>query len=167
MRLKLAFVACLFASNAFAADPTPLQAYPTAGDHGLAIVTIPGGLDANSMAVPCGSSTVATGCISGGSATAGQLTYIGPASASVGTASAVLVPAGTYARTWRVCTLPASTTNVWLRPDGSAAVVGTGDSAASGGGCFLYGTPSAPLPAASVTAITDAGTAQAVTLAGG
>ena len=95
------------------------------------------------------------------------LAYSGSASATVGTSSGVLFAPGTYSRMVQVCTLPASTANVWLRLDGSAAAANTGVVVQSGGGCAYIGPAFLPLPTANVTAITDGGVSQTVTLAGG
>jgi len=97
----------------------------------------------------------------------GILAYGGSTSASVATTSGTLVSAGAYKRALQVCTLPTSTTNVWLNSAGAAAVVNTGIPVAAGGGCANFGNIGFPIPSAAITAITDSGSAQTVTLAGG
>lgn len=96
-----------------------------------------------------------------------NLSYTGPFSGFVGSGSAVLVASGTYRRTFTVQTLPGSTSNVWLRPDGSTAASGTGCLAQAGGGAYTFGTNAAPLPTANVTAISDGPSGQAVLISGG
>lgn len=105
-------------------------------------------------------------CISGCGSTS-ALTYSGAASATVGTSSATLITAGAYTRALQICTLRTSTTNVWLRADGTAVVAGTGIPVWAGGGCVSFGGPGMPIPSALITAITDSGSPQVVTLAGG
>jgi len=96
------------------------------------------------------------------------LGYATPDNASVGTTSGILITAGTYTRSLTICTLPTSTTNVWLNPRGATAIVSTGFPVFAGGGCVNFSSAGgAPIPSANITAITDAGTAQTVTLAGG
>lgn len=97
----------------------------------------------------------------------GSLTYSDASSGSVGTASGTLVTAGAYLRTLTMCTLPTSSANVWLRPDGGTAAPGTGLPIYAGGGCITFGTQGLPMPTAAITAITDGVSAQTVTLAGG
>lgn len=94
------------------------------------------------------------------------LTYATPDTLSVGTASTALATAAQY-KALQVCTLPASTTNVWLNLRGAAAVAGAGVPVFSGGGCTNLGTQALPMPTTAINAITDAGSAQTVTLAGG
>lgn len=95
------------------------------------------------------------------------LVYAASTSASVGTSSASLVSAGAYTRSLTISTLPASTTNVWLRPDGGAAAVGIGYMVAGGGGSVTFGGPALPMPTTAITAITDGPGVQVVALAGG
>jgi hypothetical protein len=96
-----------------------------------------------------------------------SLSYAEPSSGFVGSGSAVLVASGTYSRTFTVQTLPNSTTNVWLRPDGSTAVPNTGCLVQAGGGAYTFGTNAAPLPTANVTAVSDNSGGQAVLISGG
>lgn len=98
---------------------------------------------------------------------AGPLVYTEASSASVGVASGTIVAAGAFKTIVRIATLPGSTTNVWLHPDGTPAIVGTGDCVLAGGGSFAYGTEDAPMPAGNITAITDSGAPQTVTITGG
>jgi hypothetical protein len=96
------------------------------------------------------------------------LSYSLSGALSVGTTSGQLVAAGALGRTLQVCTLPASTTNVWLNPAGGAAVVGQGVRVPAGGtGCPTFGTGNLPMPTGQINAITDSGSAQNVTLVGG
>ena len=95
------------------------------------------------------------------------LAYSGASSATVGTTSAILIAAGTYTRILTICTLPTSTSNVWVRADGGTAASGTGLPVFAGGGCTTFGTQAQPLPTAAITAITDGSAAQTVTLSGG
>ena len=95
------------------------------------------------------------------------LAFTASTSVSVATTSGTLATAGAYIKTLQVCTLPASTTNVWLNPTGAAAVVGAGIPVYLGGGCTFFGSGGLPLPTAAITAITDSGSAQTVVLAGG
>src|ERR1700750_1276757 len=81
--------------------------------------------------------------------------YHGPWSATVGTTSGVLVAAGAYSTAFTIQTLPGSTGNIYLRPDGSAAVVQTGILIFAGGGSWTFGSLSNPLPTGNLTAITD------------
>jgi hypothetical protein len=100
-------------------------------------------------------------------APAPPLAYVAPDTATVGVASGLLAAAGAYGTALRVCTLPGSSTNVWLNVHGAAAVVGAGIEVPDAGGCATFGHGALPLPAASINAITDAGSPQTVTLAGG
>ncbi len=95
------------------------------------------------------------------------LTYITSASASVGTSSGQIAAAGVYTRTFQVCTLPTATTNVWINSTGAAAVVGSGIPVYFGGGCAFFGPNGLPVPTAAITAITDGGIAQTVSITGG
>jgi len=97
----------------------------------------------------------------------GTLTYGGLASGSVATSSGTLVAAGAYKAALLICTLPTSTANIWLNTAGSAAAVNSGTPVLAGGGCSSFGGPSFPVPSTAITAITDGGVAQTVTLAGG
>lgn len=97
----------------------------------------------------------------------GALAYGGSASASVATSSGTLVTAGAYKVALQICTLPTSTSNVWLRPDGGTAAANTGVPVYAGGGCTTFGTMAQPMPTAAITAITDGSAAQTVTLSGG
>ena len=112
-----------------------------------------------------------TGTIRGGlvplTVGAAPLTYTSPTSGTAGTSSGVLITAGAFTRVVTVQTLPASTCNTWLQPSGAAAVVGTGALVAAGGGAYTFGTVAAPMPAGNITAITDCGSPQTVTLVGG
>jgi hypothetical protein len=96
-----------------------------------------------------------------------KLAYSGPASATVGTSSGVLFAQGAYSRLVQVCTLLSSTANVWLRLDGGVAAANAGVAVPAGGGCAYLGPAFLPLPTANVTAITDGGVSQTVTLTGG
>jgi len=111
---------------------------------------------------PCSSTNPPPG--GGGAA---PLAYSGSASASVATTSGTLVIAGAYTRALQICTLPTSTTNVWLNVTGGAAAASAGVPIYAGGGCASFGGPALPLPTGAITAITDGGVAQTVTLAGG
>ena len=95
------------------------------------------------------------------------LTYSGAASATAGTSSATLIAAGAYTRILTICTLPTSSSNVWVRADGGTAASGTGLPIYAGGGCTTFGTQAQPMPTAAITAITDGTASQTVTLAGG
>ena len=111
------------------------------------------------------------GAVSGGkvavSGSVPTLPYTTSTSVSVTTSSGVLFAAGAYTRSVLICTLPASTTNVWLRLDGGTAAVSSGVPVFAGGGCTTIGSASLPMPTSAVTAITDGGSSQVVTLAGG
>ena len=102
-----------------------------------------------------------------GSVTVAALTYSSTVSGSVAITSGTLVTAGAFTRALTIATLPASTTNVWLNPSGGAAAVGSGIMVAAGGGSVTFGTMALPIPTGNITAITDAGTTQAVSLVGG
>lgn len=95
------------------------------------------------------------------------LTYVTPDTVSVGTTSGSFAAAGKYTTSLQVCTLPSSSTNVWLNVRGAAAVVGAGVPVFSSGGCTNFGTQALPVPTAAINAITDSGSAQTVTVAGG
>jgi hypothetical protein len=95
------------------------------------------------------------------------LAYIGPHSATVQTTSGVLVAAGTYKTSLTIQTLPGSTGNVWLRPDGSTAAPNTGVLVSGFGGSRAFGAPGFPIPAGDITAITDGGAPQVVLVSGG
>lgn len=97
----------------------------------------------------------------------GALAYTASTSASVATTSGTLVTAAQYKRALQICTLPTSTTNVWLNVTGAAAVVSTGVLVYGGGGCVNFGNIGFPIPTAAITAITDSGSTQTVILAGG
>ena len=100
------------------------------------------------------------------SASATPLAYATSGSSSVGTTSGTLAAAGAYTKALQICTLPASTTNVWLNVKGGAAVVSAGVPVWAAGGCVAFGG-TLPIPTTAITAITDGGTSQTVTLAGG
>lgn len=93
-------------------------------------------------------------------------TYVGAPSATVGITSGVLVAPGVYTKVLNIQTLPGSTNNVWLRPDGSAAAPNTGILVFAGGGSVSFGGPAYPLPTAPITAITDGSSPQVVLLSG-
>jgi hypothetical protein len=95
------------------------------------------------------------------------LTYAAPGSASVATTSGVLAASGAYTRTLTVCTLPTSTSNVWMNAAGGTATVNSGLPVYAGGGCVGFGGSGLPLPTTAISAITDGASAQPVTLAGG
>lgn len=92
--------------------------------------------------------------------------YIGPPTAVVGITSSPLITAGTYLEVIRIQTLPSSTSNVWLRADGTDSVVQTGILVALGGGFVVFGREGLPIPTANITAVTDGDTPQTVLLAG-
>lgn len=94
------------------------------------------------------------------------LAYATPLAVAVGLASGPLVAAGAYKKILTIATLPASTNNVWLHPDGSASAVGTGICVKQGGGSVTFGTEVSPMPTGIITAITDAGAPQTVTING-
>jgi hypothetical protein len=95
------------------------------------------------------------------------LSYIEPSFGFVGNISAVLVAAGTYSRALTIQTLPGSTSNVWLRLDGSIAASETGCLVAASGGIYTFGTNAAPLPTGNITAISDGLGGQTVLISGG
>ena len=95
------------------------------------------------------------------------LAYTASTSASVATSSGSLISAGAYSNFVEVCTLPASTSNVWLNPTGGTAAASAGLPVFAGGGCTTFGTPDQPLPTGAITAITDGTSAQTVTIVGG
>ena len=96
------------------------------------------------------------------------LAYIAPVTASVATSSGILFAAGTYLTAVLVCTLPSSTSNVWINPAGGTATASLGVRVPSAGGCATFGgSSSLPLPTVAPTAITDGASAQTVTLTGG
>lgn len=102
-------------------------------------------------------------------AIAGETAPMAYSGAPAGTAqltSGRLVQAGTYTRTFTITTLPSSTSNVWLNPNGAAAVNEWGFVAA-GGGSFTFGTKSYPLPVGDLMAITDGVSPQTVLISGG
>ena len=95
------------------------------------------------------------------------IAYSASTSISVATTSGAFVAAGAYVHMLQVCTLPASTSNVWLNPTGGTAVVGSGVLVASAGKCVNFGTTGLPMPIGAVTAITDNASAQSVAVTGG
>lgn len=95
------------------------------------------------------------------------LSYLTSTSVSVATTSTLLVPAAAYSSSLQVCTLPGSTTNVWLNASGGAATVDSGIPVFAGGGCTTFGTGALPIPTGPIYAITDGGSAQTVVLSGG
>lgn len=125
------------------------------------------------VTVPQGSITLVVGSqftAAPGSVTTGKappLTYSPIVSGTVGTTSNVLVPSGTFTTTFTIQTQPGSTGNIWMRPDGSVAVSGAGPYVFAGGGSYTFGTAAVPLPTADLTAVTDAGVAQKVSISGG
>ena len=148
---------------AFLAPPAAAQnVFPT-----------PGGQNVEGTQILCQNAagkSVACGTGSGGGSipvVAAPLTYTASTSASVATASGTLVTAGLYTRALQICTLPTSTTNVWLNVTGGAAAVSTGVLVYGGGGCVSFGGIAFPVPTAAITAITDSGSTQTVILAGG
>jgi len=104
---------------------------------------------------------------SGSGGTVPPLQYVPPYSATVGTSSGVLIAAGSYSTAFTIQTLPGSSGNIWLRPDGSNALVNTGILVSGYGGSRSFGAPGFPLPAGNLTAVTDAGTPQTVLISGG
>jgi hypothetical protein len=147
-----------------------LLASPAAAQN---VFPTPGGQNVEGTQILCQNAagkSVACGSGSGGGSipvVTAPLTYTASTSASVGTTSGTLFAAGAYTRVVNVCTLPTSTTNVWLNPLGTAATANSGLLVFAGGGCVPFGTPGVPMPTAAVTAITDGGVAQTVVLAGG
>lgn len=111
------------------------------------------------------------GAVSGGKmqiqATVPTLAYSAPTTGTAGTSSGTLIAAGAFTRILTIATLPASTTNVWLNPAGGASVVGQGHLVGAGGGSWTYGTAASPMPTTLITAITDGGGGQTVTITGG
>jgi N-acetyl-gamma-glutamylphosphate reductase len=103
-------------------------------------------------------------------ALAQQAPYAPATSVSAGTASTLLIAApGTYPTRLIICTLPASTTAVWLdaSPTG-VAVVGSGALVPSGGGCFVFSnTGQFPVPRNAIYGITAGGSAQPLSVFGG
>ena len=97
----------------------------------------------------------------------GTLAYSSATSASVATTSGQLFAAAAYKRIVQICTLPNSTSNVWLNLAGGAAAVNAGTPVYAGGGCTTIGTSSLPMPTAAVNAINDGGSSQTVTITGG
>ena len=143
-------------------------------------VAFPQGLNTNIAAITAGGSAslllqsgVGTPTIVYGSFTATvttaapTLAYGASTSVSVGITSGVIITAATYSTALMLCTLPASTSNVWLNLTGGAAVVGKGTPIAAGGGCATFGPGDQPVPTAAITAITDSGSPQSITLSGG
>jgi hypothetical protein len=116
----------------------------------------------------CGASS-SSACYTqgGGGGSVPTLAYSSSTSASVATTSGTLISAGAYTRSLQICTLPASTTNVWLNATGAAAVVGAGIPVYSAGGCTNFGSEALPIPTTAITAITDSASAQTVTITGG
>lgn len=102
-----------------------------------------------------------------GGTSGSTLTYVTPDSYSVATTSSVLFTALTYTQVIQLCTLPTSTSNVWLNLHNSPAVVGSGVPIFAGGGCVFFGPNGLAIPATAVRAITDSGSAQTITAAGG
>lgn len=97
-----------------------------------------------------------------------QLAYKGPWSAVISNSqSTPLVVAGLYSRMLTIQTLPGSTGNIFLRPDGSDAAPDTGIPVFAGGGSAVFGTPALPLPAGNLEAISDDGSPQTVLIYGG
>jgi len=95
------------------------------------------------------------------------LTYLPSTSISVGTTSGQFLASGVYTRVLEICTLPSSTSNVWIDPSGGTAAVGSGLLVAAGGGCLNFGGVVLPIPTAAITAITDGSSAQSVSVGGG
>jgi len=104
---------------------------------------------------------------SGGPSTVPPLDYIAPHAATVQPTSGVLIAAGLYTRSLTIQTLPNSTANVWLRPDGSPASPNSGILIQAGGGAHSFGGPGFPIPIDPITAITDGSAAQIVLISGG
>jgi hypothetical protein len=99
--------------------------------------------------------------------TASTMSYATSGTASVGTSSGTLVTSGTYSTNLLICTLPGSTTHVWLNLTGGTAVVNSGAEVPENGGCFPFTTGGMHIPSSNITAITDSGSAQTVTVNGG
>jgi hypothetical protein len=95
------------------------------------------------------------------------LSYSTSGALSVGTTSGVLITGGTYTKSLLICALQNSTANVWLNVVGGTAVAAQGIELGAGGGCALFGSTALPVPTANITAITDGGSAQTVTVSGG
>lgn len=164
MKYHFLIATCFALSGASAvADPPPASTSqyraspPTLANQ----QTIAPQVDVNGNAKVAVSGTVPTNPVTP------PLAYNGTHSATIGTSSAVLFTPGTFTRVVTIATLPGSTTNVWLRTDGTASVVGTGALVQAGGGSYTFGTPDAPMPTANVTAITDSGSSQVVLINGG
>jgi len=93
-----------------------------------------------------------------------SMTYGASNSTTAATTSGALFTAGTWQVFVKYCTIPSSTGNVWLNPTGAAAVADKGLVIPAGGapnGCICFGAGSGcyPFPTATVTAISDSGTA--------
>lgn len=97
----------------------------------------------------------------------GSIAYTASTTGTVGTSSGTLVAAGTYGGVLQICTLPTSTTNVWLNIVGGTAVANSGMPVAAGGGCAYFGPGGPPVPTAAITAITDGAVSQDVAVMGG
>lgn len=95
------------------------------------------------------------------------LTYNGTITATVSTSSQILIPAGLFQKVLQLCTLPGSSANVWLNPSGGTAVVNQGLPIRANFGCINFGSDILPLPKGPITAITDGGSPQTVSLGGG
>lgn len=98
-------------------------------------------------------------CVSGCSSSSGSVTYPAPATGSIGSSSATIVTTP-GAQFTRICdTSPAGSGNLWLNPNGSAAVAQAGDEAFAGGApCVVYGGPVVNTNGNIITAISDNGT---------
>jgi hypothetical protein len=98
--------------------------------------------------------------------TPGTLAYTASTTGSAGTSSGTLITAAQY-HLVKICTLFSSTSNVWLGMTGGTAAVGSGLGIPAGGGCKTLGSADTPMPTSAITAITDGGSAQTVTIVGG
>jgi hypothetical protein len=130
--------------------------------------TVPAGIyNPGSQAAPTvDTNGNACGSASGSSPPASVGAYTASTTVSAGTTSGTLATAGQFTTALQLCTLPASTTNVWLNVKGAAAVVGQGVPVFFGGGCTNFGSTMLPMPTAAINAITDSGSSQALTEAG-
>lgn len=83
------------------------------------------------------------------------------------TSTPVVLP--TISKVLQVCTLPGSSSNVWINPvPNGVAVVNSGIPVFSGGGCTNFGVGAAlPIPTNGFSAITDGASPQSLALAGG
>ena len=95
------------------------------------------------------------------------MTYHGPYSGSVQTASGLLIPHGAYSRSLVIQTFPNSLTNVWLNPGGGQAFPNQGIMVQAAGGSVSFGSAQFPIPTNDIMAITDGSGPQNVLIVGG